>query len=69
MRIFLKIGLLCRKYSCKENWMSTRESTGWNIILEPKKERAKCGTDGRIVTGTFCGRMNSCPSDMLVFLR
>jgi hypothetical protein len=37
----------------------------WN----QKKERAKCGTDGRIVTGTFCGRMNSCPSDMSVFLR
>jgi hypothetical protein len=67
MRIFLKIGLLCRKFSCKENWMATHESTGWNIILQPKKG-VKGGVDGRMI-GTFCGRINSCPSDTSVFLR
>jgi hypothetical protein len=41
MRIFLKIGLLCRNFSYKENWMATPESTGRNIILQLKKERAK----------------------------
>jgi hypothetical protein len=48
MRIFLKIGLLCRNFSCKENWMATHESTGRNIICNPKKKEPRAVLVGEL---------------------